>query len=70
MIPTIQKSATVAGGGRRRRRKQVIPKKNKQNSLVSNYLTDIIQSVIQLELRKNVANYNNNNNNDNDDDDK
>ena len=50
MIPTIQKSATVAGGGGRRRRKQVIPKKNKQNSLVSNYLTDIIQSVIQLEL--------------------
>lgn len=66
MIPTIQKSATVAGGGRRRR-KQVIPKKNKQNSLVSNYLTDIIQSVIQLELRKNVANYNNNNNHDDDD---
>ena len=61
MIPTIQKSA--AAGGRRRRRKQVIPKKNKQNSLVSNYLTDIIQSVIQLELRKSVANYN-----DNDDD--
>ena len=69
MIPTIQKSATVAGGDRRRRRrKQVIPKKNKQNSLVSNYLTDIIQSVIQLELRKNVANYNNNNNNHDDDD--
>ena len=66
MIPTIQKSAATAGGGRRRR-KQVIPKKNKQNSLVSNYLTDIIQSVIQLELRKNVANYNNNNNHDDDD---
>ena len=60
MIPTIQKSAAAGG---RRRRKQVIPKKNKQNSLVSNYLTDIIQSVIQLELRKSVANYN-----DNDDD--
>ena len=60
MIPTIQKSAAAGG---RRRRKQVIPKKNKQNSLVSNYLTDIIQNVIQLELRKSVANYN-----DNDDD--
>ena len=60
MIPTIQKSAATGG---RRRQKQVIPKKNKQNSLVSNYLTDIIQSVIQLELRKSVANYN-----DNDDD--
>ena len=60
MIPTIQKSAAAGG---RRRQKQVIPKKNKQNSLVSNYLTDIIQSVIQLELRKSVANYN-----DNDDD--
>ena len=57
MIPTIQKSAAAGG---RRRRKQVIPKKNKQNSLVSNYLTDIIQSVIQLELRKSVANYNDN----------
>ena len=60
MIPTIQKSAATGG---RRRRKQVIPKKNKQNSLVSNYLTDIIKNVIQLELRKSVANYN-----DNDDD--
>ena len=57
MIPTIQKSAAAGG---RRRRKQVIPKKNKQNSLVSNYLTDNIQSVIQLELRKSVANYNDN----------
>ena len=57
MIPTIQKSAATGG---RRRQKQVIPKKNKQNSLVSNYLTDIIQSVIQLELRKSVANYNDN----------
>ena len=57
MIPTIQKSAAA---GSRRRRKQVIPKKNKQNSLVSNYLTDIIQNVIQLELRKSVANYNDN----------
>ena len=57
MIPTIQKSAAAGG---RRRRKQVIPKKNKQNSLVSNYLTDIIKNVIQLELRKSVANYNDN----------
>ncbi len=57
MIPTIQKSAATGG---RRRQKQVIPKKNKQNSLVSNYLTDIIQNVIQLELRKSVANYNDN----------
>ena len=57
MIPTIQKSAAAGG---RRCRKQVIPKKNKQNSLVSNYLTDIIQNVIQLELRKSVANYNDN----------
>ena len=57
MIPTIQKSAATGG---RRRQKQVIPKKNKQNSLVSNYLTDIIKNVIQLELRKSVANYNDN----------
>ena len=57
MIPTIQKSAAAGG---RRRRKQVIPKKNKQNSLVSNYLTDIIKNVIQLELQKSVANYNDN----------
>ena len=57
MIPTIQKSAAAGG---RRRRQQVIPKKNKQNSLVSNYLTDIIKNVIQLELQKSVANYNDN----------